>query len=450
MQASKFRVAICGGGIGGLVHACALARYPTISVSVYEAASEVALFGAGIGMWPRSWEVLKKLGLAEELRKISLCFSSQSDSLAFSFRKSDQRKGVEFFSMEGRGSLMTFHRGDFQRKLLEQIPSNCQIHFSKRLVSYTRHHTGELNLDFADGTSQPCDILVGADGIKSTARACVLREKAREARSQRRTQQEISALEACIAPEFSGYIAYRSVVPTESLREKAAEFPLPKSPVMYLGKNSSILAYPIALGQMMNLVVFGFDSKSSGSIYPKLWSETVDASEVYKVASFENWEPEAQAWLECIHNPTKWAIHTVKPLPTFISHNVALLGDAAHAFTPHQGTGAGQAIEDAYILAELLGHPLTTRGTIPRALRAYDSVRRPWAQDIAEKARLNGHCLALDFEGFDFDGASSGAVERTLRKMGGFLADNWRWCWDSSAQKSLEDAICLLEDGKAS
>ena len=61
--------------------------------------------------------------------------------------------------------------------------------------------------------------------------------------------------------------------------------------------------------------------------------------------------------------PLRWAIHTVKPLNSFVSGNVAILGDAvrvvfagdnayspfdriqAHAMTPHQGSGAGQAIE---------------------------------------------------------------------------------------------------------
>ncbi|KAJ8082463.1 hypothetical protein PM082_008318 [Marasmius tenuissimus] len=103
MQASKFRVAICGGGIGGLVLAHSLARYPTLSVAIYEAAPKGAIYGAGIGMWPRTWEVLRKVGLAEKLKKVSLSFPAENDSLAFSFRKSDRREGIEFFNMQGRG-----------------------------------------------------------------------------------------------------------------------------------------------------------------------------------------------------------------------------------------------------------------------------------------------------------------------------------------------------------
>ncbi|KAG7095080.1 hypothetical protein E1B28_005868 [Marasmius oreades] len=447
MQAGKFRVAICGGGIGGLVHACALAKFPSISVCVYERASEVSTFGAGIGMWPRTWEVLRKLGLAEELEKSSLCFPAQDESLAFSFRKSNQLKGFEFLNMRGSGSLTTFHRGDFQRAIFAQLPSspNCQMYYSKRLRSYTRECDGTINLHFDDGSSHVCDVLVGADGIKSITRACMLREKASEARIKGRPPQEINTLENCIHPEFSGYVVYRSVVPREKLVGNASDTLLPKSPVLYVGKDSFILAYPIALGQMMNLVLFDFKKESRGSLYPGRWSEVVDSDQVHTVSSFEKWEPQAQAWLKCMHNPTKWAVHTVKPLPTFISRNVVLLGDAAHAFTPHQGTGAGQAIEDAYVLAELLGHPHTTRETIPRALKIYDSIRRPWTQTVAEKARANGSYLTLDFEGFDFEGASEDAIKTQLGRMSEIIIDDWRWSWNSSVQESLENAIRQLE-----
>lgn len=60
-----------GGGIGGLAHACALAKFPDISVNIYESASKFSPFGAGIGLWPRAWNVLCALGLDEEMAKIT-------------------------------------------------------------------------------------------------------------------------------------------------------------------------------------------------------------------------------------------------------------------------------------------------------------------------------------------------------------------------------------------
>jgi salicylate hydroxylase len=106
----------------------------------------------------------------------------------------------------------------------------------------------------------------------------------------------------------------------------------------------------------------------------------------------------------------KWAIHTVKPLWSFVSNRVALIGDAAHAMAPHQGAGAGQSIEDAYVLPTLLGHSRTTLNTIPRALTIYDTVRQPFANKVAEQSRLN--CQYFTFYSHDHDHHSGGDVLR--------------------------------------
>ena len=65
-----------------------------------------------------------------------------------------------------------------------------------------------------------------------------------------------------------------------------------------------------------------------------------------------------------IEKPGKWGLHEVESLPTYVDDNVCLMGDAAHGMLSHQGAGAGQAVEDAYVLANLLGHPQTSRGNL--------------------------------------------------------------------------------------
>lgn len=57
---------------------------------------------------------------------------------------------------------------------------------------------------------------------------------------------------------------------------------------------------------------------------------------------------------------------------------------------PHQGSGAGQAVEDAYILAALLSNPLTTLKTLPTALKVYEEVRLPFAKDVLRRTAVNG------------------------------------------------------------
>jgi len=141
----------------------------------------------------------------------------------------------------------------------------------------------------------------------------------------------------------------------------------------------------------------------------------------------------------------RWAIHTVKPLDYFVNGNVALLGDAAHAITPHQGTGAGQAIEDAYILSTVLGHRLTTRETITDALRIYDHIRRPFTHKAQERARLNGQYFTFNCKEIDFDSIPERELVPKLRILGQLFTKNWEWVWTTSMGPSVGEAIRLLE-----
>ena len=68
-------------------------------------------------------------------------------------------------------------------------------------------------------------------------------------------------------------------------------------------------------------------------------------------------------------DPSQWAIFEQPHISTFTHSRIAILGDAAHASTPHQGAGAGQAIEDAHMLSELLAdsHVTSSEHVIARS-----------------------------------------------------------------------------------
>lgn len=85
-------------------------------------------------------------------------------------------------------------------------------------------------------------------------------------------------------------------------------------------------------------------------------------------------------------------------LPTWVSDRLALLGDAAHPFLPHQGQGAGCAMEDAASLAVVLPGD-TPKSEAPERLRLYERFRYERAHKIQEYSRLSGR--DIDENGLD-------------------------------------------------
>jgi salicylate hydroxylase len=107
------------------------------------------------------------------------------------------------------------------------------------------------------------------------------------------------------------------------------------------------------------------------------------------------------------------------------------MGDAAHASTPHQGAGAGQAIEDAHVLAELLGDErVCSVEDVVVAFRAYDDIRRPRSQRVVTSSKENADLLCLCFDGV---GDDPGRLKDTFDQR-------LRWLWDLDVGDQAERA----------
>ncbi|KAF7370090.1 Salicylate hydroxylase [Mycena sanguinolenta] len=410
----RLRVAICGAGIGGLTLALSLSRYHDIEM----------------------------LGVEEDLLKTTENKPVQGPVPSFNWRKSDQQAGFTFTTLVTNGTLITLHRPDFQGVLLKRLPKSCRVNCSKRLRTYTQRESGLTELVFEDGSRTFCDVLVGADGLKSATRRALLTERANWMQARGRWQ-DAADIASCIDPVWCGTIAYRALIPAERLRAVAPGHPVLTTPTQYLGKGGYILGYPISHGRMINFVAFVCRHDLENTKFDGPWVGASDRSQF--AGLFAHWEPEVQALVHCVDKTLRWAIHTTKPLRSFVSGHTVLIGDAAHAMEPHQGSGAGQAIEDACILATVLGHPRTTRENIPRALRIFDEIRRPATAGVVEGSRMNGRYFSFEIEGVDFDRYTGAQLWDQLQKLKSTVVKKWEWTWNSSIDDSIQDTLRRLE-----
>jgi salicylate hydroxylase len=132
---------------------------------------------------------------------------------------------------------------------------------------------------------------------------------------------------------------------------------------------------------------------------------------------------------------SQWALFEHPDISTFYKSRVAILGDAAHASTPHQGAGAGQAIEDAHVLAELLADPsVSTPEHAKRAFCAYDAVRRPRSQRVVASSKENAEIMCLSYEGIGDDAEK---LKQTWR-------ERFKWLWDIDLQGQVEAARTVM------
>jgi salicylate hydroxylase len=136
-----------------------------------------------------------------------------------------------------------------------------------------------------------------------------------------------------------------------------------------------------------------------------------------------------------LEGPTMWAMLDHLPAPRYHTGNIAMMGDAAHATTPFQGAGAGQAIEDALVLSTLFQH-VRSREQIAPALAAYDTVRRPRSQKVVLTSRdaLNLFCFN--------DGFANGDTEL----WGMAWDERMDWIWDIDLRKQNRRAMRIYAD----
>ncbi|THH03798.1 hypothetical protein EW145_g5997 [Phellinidium pouzarii] len=395
----------------------------------------------------RTWFIMQSLGLDTSLGEMAVQPPVNEPKPGFVFRKSDQAEsGHNFHQMITPYGSITLHRADMLKVLTDNLPpfQAFQAHFSKRLVSYEQG-SDSVMLQFSDGTSAEADVLVGADGVKSATRATMYRGLAKSAEEYDRNKA--GNLRKFVQASWTGTYAYRALIETESLLRDNPGHQAATTPMIYFGENKHVVSYPISRGRVVNLVAFvtipvGDERDLDGPA-------VTDVSKQEMTEQYKGWEPEVQTLLNCVDKPSRWAISHMRGLPSYVDGRVALLGDSAHAMATHLGAGAGQAIEDGFVLGQLLSQRLVTRANVSLALRMYDAVRRPFGNGMVERSRKTGFLYEFNELPEFIDKhklRDSSKVE--LEKLAKDICKKWEVQWSALpdvewklAEKMLRDAL---------
>ena len=224
-------IAIVGAGIGGLALALGLARAGK-QFRVYEQAPALAEIGAGVSLSPNAVKGLRYLGIGERLEaiadepptQVTRHFASGDVLVHIGRANTREQLGAPYLQM---------HRADLhdllRLELLSLEPDALVL--NKQLTAISTGTADRYALGFSDGSRAAADILVGADGLKSTVRREVFSEP---------------------APEFSGFVAWRGLVAGDVLGEEQSR---PGS-MVFVAPGRMLVRYPVRLGKLQNFVAF--------------------------------------------------------------------------------------------------------------------------------------------------------------------------------------------------
>ncbi|KAH0528900.1 hypothetical protein TsFJ059_003711 [Trichoderma semiorbis] len=421
-QKLPFHIAIVGGGIGGLCAALSIHHHcpkdGSVIIDVYEQAPEYKEIGAGLGIGVNAAKLLHRIGVGEDLNKIS----GHRNGIWISFRRYDTGSEIVTVPVDDRQEIRQspVHRAEFLSLLFDHVKQRnaATLHINKKCIEL-KDQGNFVELCFADGTTTTADLVVGCDGIHSNIR------------SQFRSDN----------PKYSGRMCYRGLVPIKDLE---SWWPFNSYSVSWLGPDKHFLAFPISKNTLLNIVAFVYsdDDRTKES-----WTATGHRSEVQR--EFESFDTTVRKTISFMNeNPSKWILNDRELLDQWVygDGKIVLMGDAAHAMLPHQGAGAGQAIEDGYILGRsiadyLAASPERDTHALQKWMQFYQDVRLPRAQKAQATARQAGE--VYEMQTAEMKGKN---YEDCLPLVRDSLKDRMQWIWTGDIEAEYAAKKQLLED----
>lgn len=356
------RIAVVGGGIGGLALALGL-HQRGIACEVYESAPEVREIGVGITLLPHAMRELAALGLQPQLEAVGI---ENLESVFFN-------RWGQFIYREPRGRHAGYevpelgmHRGKLHGVLYQaalQRLGPAHIHLDHRCVGL-QQDTKEVTLAFQDARGQlrppvQADVVIACDGVNSAVRRQFYPEE---------------------KPAFAGINTWRGVTVHKPI--------LTGKTYMRIGSidTGKMVIYPIADdvdGQGNQLVNWVAEIRQADAGMND-WNQPGRLEDFLPV--YQDWKfdwLDVPALITGAREILEYPMVDKDPVPRWTFGRVSFLGDAAHPMYPRGSNGSAQALLDASTLAGLLAQG----GDPQQALQRYEGLRLPATAKVVETNR---------------------------------------------------------------